>query len=145
MNVIEACTEYKEVRKVCIAEENGKVYRLENKSGVEVRKVKVDKCFPHEPGEKRCDYLMVIDTNNIKRAIFIELKGGALTEALKQIYQSINYLKDEFQHFQIDARIIGSRDVPGFINTSNYLRLFKILRPNGRIERSTTKFYSENI
>lgn len=145
MKVIEQCTEYNEVRKICIASEKGKEYRLENNSGYEVQKVKVDKCFPQEFGEKRCDYLMIIAAHEIKRAIFIELKGGALTDAVKQLCATIIYLKSELNGFQIDARIVGSRDVPGFINTPNYLKLAKVVLPKGSIERSTNKVYLERI
>lgn len=143
--ILDQCTEYYDNRRICIAEENRKMYRLQNISGFKIQKVKVDNCFPQKIGEKRCDYLMAIDTEYLKRAIFIELKGGALNDALEQLYETIIYLKEEFRNYQVDARIVGSRDVPGFMNTPNYLKLSREIRPKGTIKRSTNKMFSESI
>ncbi len=138
------CIEFEDERKICMAFEKGKTYRLLNSSNYKIRKVIVDKCIGQNIGEKRCDYLMEI--KSIKRVIFIELKGGDLVHALKQIYSTIVYLKSEFLDYQIDARIVGSRDVPGFINTPYFVKLEKQIYPTkGKIERATNNFYSENI
>ena len=94
--------------------------------------------------EKRCDYLM--DSEELKRVIFIELKGGDLNKAVVQIFSTIAYLKNEFADYRIDARIIGSKDVPKFKNTPAYRRLAKEVIPTrGTIERATNKIYTENI
>ncbi len=46
MNLItDKCVEFDEERKICIAVEKGKTYRLNNNSGYKIRKVKVDKCI----------------------------------------------------------------------------------------------------
>lgn len=138
------CIEFDEERKICIAFEKGKVYKLNNNSGYKIRKVKVDKCVEQKDGEKRCDYLMEIE--KIKKIIFIELKGGDLVHALRQLYFTIIYFKTQFGNYQIDARIIGSRDVPGFINTGEYIRLEKEIRSTkGSIERRTNNIYIESI
>lgn len=139
---IECIKSYDE-RKICIAFENGKMYKLKNNSSYKIRKVKIDNCIDrHE--EKRCDYLMEIES--IYRVIFIELKGGDLAHALKQIYNTILYLKSEFKNYQIDARIVGSRDVPGFIGLPDYLRLEREIRKfKGQIIRGTNNIYIENI
>ena len=143
--IIDQCTEYYDERRTCIAKENGKIYRLENVSGYQIRKVKVDKCFPQRLGEKRCDYLMVVNTQDLKRAIFIELKGGALNDAVKQIHSTIIYVKTEFLDFQVDARIVGTRNVPAFKNTPDYLKLSREIGSSDRIKISTNREYSENI
>ncbi len=80
------------------------------------------------------------------RVILIELKGGDLVHALKQLYSTIIYLKSEFINYQIDARIVGSRDVPGFINTPYYIKLEKQIYPTkGKIGRGTNNIYTESI
>jgi hypothetical protein len=95
-------------------------------------------------GEKRCDYLMSIEEK--KRVIFIELKGGGLSAAVKQLYDTIIYLKGEFKGYQIDARIVGRRDVPGISGTPDYRKLAREVNPtNGIIYRATNNIYSENI
>lgn len=142
----ENCIHYCDNRNECIASEKGKTFRLINRSGYKVKKVKIDQCFPQKQGEKRCDYLMSIDEPGFKSAFFIELKGGGLVYALKQIYDSIIYLKAELKGFQLQARIVGSGDVPGFNNTPHYIKLKKEIYPTkGTIERSTNKIYSEII
>ncbi len=139
-----SCIEFKDKRKICVAFENGKKYELNNASGVTIRKVKVDKCLSQNVGEKRCDFLM--DSDDLKRVYFIELKGGDLNKAVKQIYSTILYLKVEFKGYRIEARIIGSRDVPGFKNIPDYKRLAgEILPTNGKIERGTNNIYTEII
>ncbi|HEV8083683.1 MAG TPA: hypothetical protein VGP55_10795 [Chitinophagaceae bacterium] len=138
------CIEFNEERKICIAFEKGKIYRLNNNSSHKIKKVKIDNCIQQNKGEKRCDYLMEIKA--IKKTIFIELKGGDLVHALRQLYSTIIYFKTEFSNYQIDARIIGSRDVPGFINTADYIRLEKEIRPTkGTIKRGTNNIYIESI
>ena len=142
--ILPQCIEFNEKRKICIAIENGKKYTLNNKSDTVIQKVKVDKCLAQNANEKRCDFLMEI--NEFKRVFFIELKGGDLNSAVKQIYSTIIYLNDEFIGYQLDARIVGSKDVPGFINTPEYKRLAKKIKStDGTIERSTRKIYVEDI
>ncbi|MEP7251097.1 MAG: hypothetical protein ABI683_01920 [Ginsengibacter sp.] len=145
MNLIPIkCVEHNDERKICVAEENGKKYQLFNKSGVTIKKVKVDKCLPQKANEKRCDFL--IEAKEHKRVIFIELKGGDLNKAVIQILSSIVYLKNEFGNYKIDARIIGSKDVPDLKITPNYRKLAKeILPTNGTIERGTNNIYTESI
>ncbi len=142
--ILNDCVEFDEARKICIAFENGKTYRLNNNSSYKIRKVKVDKCVAQDIGEKRCDYLM--EVKSIERVIFIELKGGDLAHALKQLHSSIIYLKPEFINYQINVRIVGSRDVPGFINTPYFVKLKKEINPTkGKIERGTNNIYTESI
>ena len=140
----EKCIEFKDKRKICIAYENGKKYELVNSSDINIRKVKVDSCLDQNVGQRRCDFLM--DSEERKRVIFIELKGGDLNSAVEQIYSTIIFLQDEYILYRKDARIIGGRDVPGFKNTPNYKKLAKvILTTKGTIERATNKFYTEKI
>src|SRR6266542_7007174 len=124
----ESCVEYNEVRKICVAEQSGKSYRLNNLSGLTIRKIKIDGCLAQQAGKKRCDYLMAVNDKETKRAILIELKGGNLKEALNQIYDTVIWLKNEFYQYRFDARIIGTRDVPGFLNSADYLKLSRLIQ-----------------
>lgn len=142
--ILSDCIEFNEKRKKCVAYEKGKTYNLNNISNFIIRKVKVDKCLNQGIGEKRCDFLM--DIEEVKRVFFIELKGGDLDKAAKQLYQTIVYLKNEFVGFRIDARIVGSGDVPNFKNNASYRKLLKeILPTSGKIISATNKTYTENI
>ncbi len=67
-------------------------------------------------------------------------------EAVKQINESINYLKSEFNDYIINARIIGSRDVPKIISGAEYRKLLKVTKLTlGTIKRNTNKIMSEKI
>ena len=52
---------------------------------------------------------MTIEEKNVLRAIYIELKGGDISDAFKQVLDTLVYLKNEFKNHQIDVRIIGSQ------------------------------------
>jgi hypothetical protein len=87
-----------------------------------------------------------MEIKSVNRVIFIELKGGDLARALKQILVTFNYLKTEFKNYRIDARIVGSRDVPGFIGLPDYVKLEReIYKTRGKILRATNNIYTENI
>lgn len=89
---------------------------------------------------------MNIDENKLCKVFFIELKGGNLNQALKQLNSTIDYLQKEFSGFQKEARIVGSKDVPGFINSPEYVKLAKkILPTKGEIKRATNKIMEETI
>ena len=145
MSLIPArCIDFSDNRKECIAYENGKTYKLNNLSKLIIKKVRVDKCLIQNIGEKRCDYL--IDITELKSVYFIELKGSKLNHALKQINTTIEYLKPEFKNYKMEARIVGSKDVPHFKNIPDYKKLAKLILPtNGSIERGTNNFYTESV
>lgn len=147
MSLIPAkCIEYDEIRTRCIASESGKMYKLENESRFKIKKVKVDGCFAQNAGEQRCDYLFVIDNEETKRAIFVELKGGDLVKALQQVFSTVTFIKKELTNYRLDARIVGTRDVPGFVDTIDYRKLAREIKlSNGTIQRATNKILSEKI
>lgn len=147
MSLIQSkCVQFEDDRKICVAEENGKKFELKNNSGLIIKKIKVNFWLAQEVNEKRCDFLMSIDRINKPVVFFIELKGGDLVEAVKQLLDSVIFLKEEFRNYVINARIIGSRDVPGFVNTPAYKKLGALVEQfNGSIKRSTNKIMSELI
>lgn len=140
------CIEYHDDRSECVATENGKTYRLNNRSKFKVRKIKSDGCLPQKVGEKRCDYIIDYYDGIKPNIIFIELKGGALNMALGQIFDTIVYLKNELKDHKINARIVGSKDVPNFAGLPAYRKLGReILHTKGTIERRTNNIYTETI
>lgn len=144
--ILKACIEHEDNRNECVAYENSKTFKLINQSRFVVRKVKVDKCLPQVEGEKRCDFLFSINCPEMKRVFFIELKGDRLVDAVKQIHETINYLKENFKDHVLEARIVGSGDVPNLRTNPYYLRLQRAINPTkGTIKRATNKFYSETI
>lgn len=143
--MLDGCIEYDEDRKVCVASENGKKYTLNNASNYKVKKVKVDGCIPQKKGEHRCDFLMYATRDEDRKAIFIELKGGALIDAVQQVYDTVVYLKPEVAGSKIYVRIVGSGDVPDFKNSPHYRKLVREIESVSRIRRATNKVLIENI
>jgi hypothetical protein len=137
--------EYCDDRRECVAKQKGKKYTLLNLSKYIVKSINVDKCLVDKTEGKRCDYLMHITNKELQRAIFIELKGGDLSSALKQLCSTILFLKSEFKDNRMDARIVGSRDVPNIESTADYRKLARqILPTGGTIARGTNNMYIEN-
>lgn len=144
--ILSQCIEYHENRKVCTASELGKTYTLNNVSKYKVKKVKVDKCIISKETSKKCDYLMHLTGNERDRAIFIELKGGALIDAVKQLHESISYFKGEFSNCEISARIVGTTDVPNFKNSPHYRKLTRVIeQTKGTIKRATNRIMVEDF
>jgi len=135
---------YCDDRKECVAIEKGKKYKLINDSRHVIKSIKLDECLADKIGERICDYLMHIDNKELKRAIFVELKGGDLNSALKQLYSTVTYLKSEFTNHKMDARIVSSRDVPNIASTPDYRKLAREIIPTGgNIDRGTNNIYTE--
>jgi hypothetical protein len=147
MSVIAAnCVEYRDERKLCVAVENGKKYELENRSGFTVRKVKIDKCVQMPEGCGRCDFLFSIDNMDKPAAYFVELKGVNTEDALKQLVETITFLKAEFVLYRLEARVVGRKSVPSGTSNPNYKRLLKQIDPTGgEILIRTNKFCKDII
>jgi hypothetical protein len=147
MSLIDAaCVEYNEVRKLYVAAENGKKYVLDNQSALRVRKVSVDKCVKMPDGCGRCDYLFSIDESVKRTVYFIELKGGRGEDALKQINDTFDFLKADFDGYIFEARVVGSRSIPGLTRNPHYKKLLRKIDPmGGNIKIATNKFYKDII
>lgn len=148
MSVIaETCVEYDEVRKICVAEENGKKYHLNNELAMfRVRKAKVDGCIDPVSDIKKCDFLFSVDNQQNDTVFFVELKGGDVLHGLKQINETIGLLKGEFMGYRMEARVVSSRGVPNFEAQPSYKRLLKQIEPTGgNIKIATNKFLKDTI
>ncbi|QJB46433.1 hypothetical protein [Dolichospermum flos-aquae] len=139
------CKEFCDTRKTIVVRDSGnkQEYRITNKNGKEICKIKVDGCLIKE-GE-RCDYLILSCED--KSAFFVELKGHDLQKALSQIDSSINKLKDEIpelQEFKIYARIVLNRNPTPDINSSIEIKLKKRLKQqNGKDSGDLIKYKSQ--
>ena len=143
--IIDTCIHHNDNRRICVVSENGKTYTLNNNSQYIHRKIKIDDCVIQSKTANKCDYLIDIECTPL-RAIFIELKGSDITHALHQIISSIEYLKVEYKAHRIDARIVGSKDVPGFISTPSYKKLSGLVKPTGGdIKRGPNRTYTDRI
>lgn len=126
---------------VCVCEENGRKYILNNKSNLLLTKIKVDGVLITE-GE-RCDYAVDADAKDI---FLIELKGSDKTHACKQIYTTFNYFRNCFTAEKWHARIILSKNrAPNLISNEEkrLIQLIKQRKDFDYIIRNVV--YEENI
>lgn len=101
------------------AEENNKRFIIENTNKLHINKVKVDGCLINN--QKACDYLFeILDSckkGNIKRIIYIELKGSSkgVEQAIQQIEKTIKYCEKKYNHnkdIPKDIYVVGSHTHP---------------------------------
>jgi len=136
------CIEFRDKRAKCVAQQKGRKFTLINNSGHLISKVKIDGCVIKEERTK-CDYLFKVEAASNARALFVELKGGGLNDAMKQILSTIDYLKDELHGWRLDARIVSSGNVPDLKSFPNYRELNRAVRKTGGDIDRKTLYYNE--
>lgn len=116
--------------------ERGKRYNLQNPKHNKIIVYHVDGGIVRfESNTKACDYLYVLDTSKKSLAIFIELKGTSILQALKQIEETMGLLKEGLKGYIFLARIV-CRSCPRITNDNEVLRLRKRLKKNHNVEIS---------
>jgi hypothetical protein len=152
MSLIANCIKHEDARQQVVVEEKGKKYHLENERGLNIAVVKVDKCVSQNEGEKRCDFLLQIkrkakDGNKLvlEKSIFVELKGRKILDGVKQIYETILFLKQEVAINNLECKIVGSIGVPRIQSEPTYLKLLKLVDSKDRITIKTNNFLKEKI
>ncbi len=113
------CLHYEGNKKDCPVSQNGRIYRLLNPNALLIKVYTVDPCLIPNITQQKCDYLYVINIpfanaqGQKNSAYFIELKGRNLTDAIKQLINSIQILHKSLpQKCIIHARIVGKRVTP---------------------------------
>ncbi len=136
------CNEFCDTRKTIVVKDSGnkQEYRVTNKNGKEICKIKVDGCLIKE--SERCDYLILACED--KSAFFVELKGHDLKKAIGQIDSSLTNLITEIKEFKIYARIVLNRNPTPDINSSIEIKLKKRLKQqNGKDSGDLIKYKSK--
>jgi hypothetical protein len=78
-------------------------YTLINKRRRKIRIITVDGCVKIEG--KKCDFAIVLDTE----LRLVELKGGDVTEGLKQLSETLKRISICFPEVKYSARLVTSR------------------------------------
>ena len=108
---------------VCVCEENGRKFILNNKSNLELTKIKVDGGLI-KTGE-RCDYAVDVES---KELFLIELKGSDKPHACKQILTTFNYFINNFTAEKWHARIILSKNRSPKLISNEEKRLIHLMK-----------------
>ena len=85
--------------KIIKVKENHSSFKLHNKPKLTIQKIKVDGCLVEDETQKRCDYLFVIPSyaQKNKRAIYVELKGNGITDAIHQLEATLQFTRSQYQ------------------------------------------------
>lgn len=128
---IKECIEYCDTRKKLVIKDKGnpQEYRLENNSQKFFCLVKVDGCLDNSQTTHKCDFLLLQCED--KKAYFVELKGAKLDDAMKQIKDSIEKLKNNLNGFSYNARIVLSKQRTPDVKSSDLIKFEKYIRQLG--------------
>ncbi len=85
-----------------VAEEQGKTFRIVNKSKKAVCRVRIDDCLIKSKDAKKCDFLFKICES--ERYLLVEFKGSNVEDGFAQLVSTFRYLKDKLgvepKHFE---------------------------------------------
>jgi len=98
------CVE-KSTHPMVVAEENKRKLSINNPSKKVIRKIRVDDCLITEG--IRCDYMFEID-EPIKFVIYLELKGGHIERAYKQLTATLTKFKAEHKYYKKECHVVAS-------------------------------------
>lgn len=141
------CIVYRDSRTNAVCEEKGKRYNLVNDRGNVVTLFHVDGGMIFgEPDMKKCDFLYVVYDLENPTAIFVELKGKDIYQAVRQIKETVDQYGPVLQR-RVCARIVCNA-VPRLYNDPNIGNLRKELmkRYSGTLhifEKNKDEKYSE--
>lgn len=113
--MILSCEKIKEHYPTCIScskaskiqvKENKRTYILNNLSGKEICKARIDGGLISSDDKKKCDFAVIVcETNDI---YFVELKGRDFLRAVEQLSQTIRHFQSQFEG-KVFARIVLSK------------------------------------
>jgi len=107
--------------KLIVCEENKRKITFVNSDETEVEKVKVDGCEITDNNVNKCDYLVI--KNAIER--YVELKGGDIRHAIKQISSTINILSTNPSKGFKESFVISSKCPLSSAELKVYKKKFK--------------------
>ncbi len=114
--------------------ENGKTFCLESNKNFYCNVVSIDKCVFDKSDLRRCDYLLLIPSKHetvkqfaTSKAIYVELKGDDVKSACEQLYNAIDKTKAQILNFEIEAKVIGTKNFHPNLQGNEYLRKVKKL------------------
>jgi hypothetical protein len=138
------CLKQSGKKRDCPVSEKGKTFRLISKKDCNLWVYKVDACLIKDGGQKKCDYLILLEGDSIRHAYFVELKGTGLRDAINQIDNSVKILIGLVNKYKIFGRIVGRKVTPNI--KSRRVKLDEKLRQlGGNLIIASTNDYREEV
>jgi hypothetical protein len=114
--------------------EKGKTFCVTSNKEFYCGVVSIDDCIFAETDLRRCDYLFLIPSKHEKveqfkssKAIFVELKGDDVKSACEQLFNAIDKTKTQILNFDIEAKVIGTKNFHPDLRSNAYFRKVKKL------------------
>jgi hypothetical protein len=94
------CCEFKDERTRIVCEEKRTKITFLNATGETVAKIRIDGCVIPDNMVKKCDYLLLCA--EIRKAIFVELKGNKVETAIEQLLATLDNetVKKPLEHYE---------------------------------------------
>jgi hypothetical protein len=94
------CCEYEGKKTHIVCEEKRTKITFHNTTGETVAKIRIDGCVIKDNTVKKCDYLLLCV--EIKRAVFVELKGNKVETAIEQLLVTLDNetVKKPLEHYE---------------------------------------------
>jgi hypothetical protein len=98
--MFEKCREFEDKRTLIVCEEKQTKITFHNANKETVAKIKIDGCVITDNAVKKCDYILLCA--EIKKAIFVELKGNKLMAAIEQLSATLDNetVKTPLEHYE---------------------------------------------
>jgi hypothetical protein len=103
------CREFEDQRTLIVCEENKTKITFRNTSRVTVAKIRIDGCIITNNAVKKCDYLLLCA--EIKKAIFVELKGNKVATAIEQLSATLDnkIIKEPLAQYEKRAYAVATK------------------------------------
>jgi len=118
-------------------------YRGTNPLRKELVHYRIDGHVLPSSANKKCDHLLMNLPD--QRAYFVEIKGSDLTQAAKQINQTINELSPQLKGYSLEARVVLTKVNSPDLRASDYLKLQKRMKALGGSLEKATSVYNEKL
>ena len=93
---------------VIVLKENRSKLEINNDKKLKIKKIQVDGCLINDKHEK-CDWIVTLESKEIKRAIFVELKGCQLDKAVSQLKHTLHLTTDYFTDYKKECYAVTTR------------------------------------
>ena len=108
------------------AEENKRIYYLNNPNKHNVLQIKVDGLLYTDRDGMKCDYAFT--SKEYETAILVELKGCDVHKAIKQLLATIIEFRSKYRYKKFYGRVVSSRNPVPFLQYPEYKKLSRLLK-----------------
>lgn len=91
-----------------VLKENRSRFEIQNKEKKNIQKIQVDGCLIDDAQEK-CDWIVSVNHEGTKKALYIELKGCQLDKAISQLQATLKTTEQRFGNHSRECYAVTTR------------------------------------